>query len=184
MKFYGWREEYFGYKMLCVTSTGCTSLGETCYTFCNIYRIRKHWLRGHAPEVTAIIATLYAANTAYSRNDSFLPSWTICHLSERKQVCEENVWIFFSFFLPYDSKQSAVSAISPLYPCHSGGKSLVASKYILCILKFYLNICIICVREALLPMQKNMVSWTEAKSRKPAVLWTYCTSNKINFLNA
>lgn len=36
-------------------------------------RIRNHWLIGHAPEVTAIIAVLYAATTAYSRNDSFLP---------------------------------------------------------------------------------------------------------------
>lgn len=84
--------------MLCVTSTGCTSLGETCYTFCNIYHIRNHWLTGHAPEVTAIIAVLYAATTAYSRYDSFLPSWTICHLSERNQACEENVWNFSSFF--------------------------------------------------------------------------------------
>lgn len=86
----------------------------------------------------------------------YLHEQSVTSVKETKLV-KKCLEFFFLFFFPYDNKQSAVSAILPVLSL-SLQERAVASKYILCILKFNVNICIICVREALLPMQKSMFS--------------------------
>lgn len=113
MIFYGWREAYFSSKMLCITSTGWTGLEETCHTFCIVVSETTGSWAMHLKSQQSLLCFMLLPQPILGMTAFYLHEQSVTSVNKIKLV-KKTFGFFLLFFFPCDSKQSAVSAISPV----------------------------------------------------------------------
>lgn len=126
MRFCGWREVHFSYKMLCVSRTRCTNLGElvTFFAAYIIWETPASWAM-HLKLQQSLLCFMLLPQPILGMTAFYLHEQSVTSVKEIKLVKKMFGFFRLFFFFPYDSKQSAVSAISPVLSLSLLGKQLL-----------------------------------------------------------